>query len=101
MEPFVARRRDYDLTCEADAQRLYEDAQPDLVFHLAAEVGGIGANRASPGRYWYANLLMGAHILEQARVHGTEKVVIAGTVCAYPKHTAVPFREDDLWSGYP
>src|SRR3954447_23692007 len=64
--PFVARRRDYDLTCEADAQRLYEDAQPELVFHLAAEVGGIGANQASPGRYWYANLIMGANILEQA-----------------------------------
>ena len=68
---------------------------------LAAEVGGIGANRANPGRYWYANLMMGAYVLEQARLHETPKVVVAGTVCAYPKFTPVPFREDDLWSGYP
>ena len=100
-EPFVARRRDYDLTREADAERLFADAEPELVFHLAAEVGGIGANRASPGRYWYANLVMGAHVLEQARLHGVGKVVVVGTVCAYPKFTPVPFREDDLWSGYP
>jgi GDP-L-fucose synthase len=64
-------------------------------------VGGIGANRANPGRYWYANLVMGAHVLEQARLHETPKLVLAGTVCAYPKHTPVPFREDDLWNGYP
>jgi GDP-L-fucose synthase len=101
VEPFVARRRDYDLTREADAERLFADAQPELVFHLAAEVGGIGANRANPGRYWYANLMMGAHVLEQARLHGVGKVVLAGTVCAYPKFTPVPFREDDLWNGYP
>ena len=100
-EPFVARRRDYDLTREADAERVFADAEPELVFHLAAEVGGIGANRASPGRYWYANLVMGAHVLEQARLHGVGKVVVVGTVCAYPKFTPVPFREDDLWSGYP
>ena len=100
-EPFVARRRDYDLTREADAERLFSDAEPELVFHLAAEVGGIGANRSNPGRYWYANLMMGAHVLEQARVHEVAKVVVAGTVCAYPKFTPVPFREDDLWSGYP
>jgi GDP-L-fucose synthase len=101
IEPVVARRSDYDLTHAEDAARLFEDARPELVFHLAAEVGGIGANRASPGRYWYANLMMGANVLEQARVHGTEKVVLAGTVCAYPKHTPVPFREDELWNGYP
>lgn len=101
LEPFVARRRDYDLTREADAERLFSDARPDLVFHLAAEVGGIGANRASPGRYWYANLVMGTNVLEQARLHGTGKVVLAGTVCSYPKYTPVPFREDDLWNGYP
>ena len=101
IEPFVARRRDYDLTREADAERLFADARPELVFHLAAEVGGIGANRASPGRYWYANLVMGAHVLEQARLHGAAKVVVAGTVCAYPKFTSVPFHEDDLWDGYP
>ena len=101
IEPFVARRRDYDLTREADVERLFADAQPELVFHLAAEVGGIGANRANPGRYWYANLVMGAHVLEQAREHGVDKVVVAGTVCAYPKFTPVPFHEDDLWAGYP
>jgi GDP-L-fucose synthase len=100
-EVFVARRRDYDLTREPDAERLFADAEPELVFHLAAEVGGIGANRANPGRYWYANLMMGAHVLEQARRHGVRKVVVVGTVCAYPKFTPVPFHEDDLWSGYP
>jgi GDP-L-fucose synthase len=100
-EGVAARRSDYDLTLAEDAARLFEEARPELVFHLAAEVGGIGANRANPGRYWYANLLMGAHVLEQARLHGTGKVVIAGTVCAYPKDTPVPFREDELWSGYP
>jgi GDP-L-fucose synthase len=96
-----ARRADYDLTRTDDAARLFADAAPELVFHLAAEVGGIGANRANPGRYWYANLMMGAHVLEQARVHGTPKLVLAGTICAYPKHTPVPFHEDDLWNGYP
>src|SRR4051812_29510709 len=101
IEPFVARRRDYDLTREADAERLFANARPELVFHLAAEVGGIGANRANPGRYWYANLMMGAHVLERARLHGVGKVVVVGTVCAYPKFTPVPFHEDDLWNGYP
>ncbi|TML77687.1 MAG: GDP-L-fucose synthase [Actinobacteria bacterium] len=101
IEPFVARRGDYDLTREADAARLLEDAAPELVFHLAAEVGGIGANRANPGRYWYANLMMGAHMLEQSRLHGVAKVVLAGTVCAYPKFAPVPFREETLWDGYP
>ena len=85
----------------ADTARLFDEAAPELVFHLAAEVGGIGANRANPGRYWYANLMMGAHVLEQARLHGTRKLVIAGTICAYPKFAPVPFREDDLWNGYP
>ncbi len=98
---FAARRRDYDLTHEDDAARLFADARPDLVFHLAAEVGGIGANRANPGRYWYANLQMGVNVLEQARLQGTPKLVLVGTVCAYPKHTPVPFREADLWDGYP
>ena len=101
LDPAVPRRADYDLTRWDDAERLFEEARPELVFHLAAEVGGIGANRANPGRYWYANLMMGAHVLELSRLHGTEKVVVAGTVCAYPKHTPVPFREDDLWNGYP
>jgi GDP-L-fucose synthase len=98
---FVARRRDYDLTTMDAAAELFADARPELVFHLAAEVGGIGANRANPGRYWYANLMMGAHVLEQARLHDVAKVVIAGTVCSYPKYTPVPFREDELWNGFP
>jgi GDP-L-fucose synthase len=100
-DPFVARRADYDLTHEQDAARLFADARPELVFHLAAEVGGIGANRANPGRYWYANLQMGVNVLEQSRLHGVEKLVIAGTVCGYPKLAPVPFREEDLWNGYP
>jgi GDP-L-fucose synthase len=98
---FVARRRDYDLTSMEAAERLFADARPELVFHLAAEVGGIGANRANPGRYWYANLMMGAHVLEQSRINRARKLVLAGTVCAYPKQTEVPFREDDLWLGFP
>jgi GDP-L-fucose synthase len=97
----AARRRDYDLTHEADAVRLFAEARPELVYHLAAEVGGIGANLANPGRYWYANLQMGLNLLEQARLHETPKLVMVGTVCSYPKHTPVPFREADLWSGYP
>jgi GDP-L-fucose synthase len=98
---YVARRRDYDLTHWDDAERLFADARPERVFHLAAEVGGIGANRANPGRYWYANLMMGAHVLELSRLNDVKKVIVAGTVCAYPKHTPVPFSEDDLWNGFP
>jgi GDP-L-fucose synthase len=101
LDPIVPRRADYDLTRWDDAERLFAGARPELVFHLAAEVGGIGANRANPGRYWYANLMMGAHVLELSRLHGAGKVVVAGTVCGYPKHTPVPFHEDDLWNGYP
>jgi GDP-L-fucose synthase len=100
-DPFVARRADYDLTRWDDAERLFRNARPELVFHLAAEVGGIGANRANPGRYWYANLMMGAHVLELSRVHDVGKLLIAGTVCSYPKFAPVPFSEDDLWNGYP
>jgi GDP-L-fucose synthase len=101
LDPFAARRRDYDLTHWDDAQRLFDDARPELVIHLAAEVGGIGANRANPGRYWYANLMMGAHVLELSRLAGVDKVVLIGTVCVYPKHAPVPFREEDVWNGYP
>ena len=97
----AARRAEFDLTSAEDTERLFDEVAPELVFHLAAEVGGIGANRANPGRYWYANLMMGAHVLEQARLHGTPKLVIAGTICAYPKFAPIPFREDDLWNGYP
>ena len=101
LEPFVARSADYDLTQEDATARLLADARPELVIHLAALAGGIGANRAAPGRFWYANLLMGAHVLEQSRLAGVEKLVLFGTVCSYPKHTPVPFHEDDLWIGYP
>ena len=97
----VARSTDYDLTSMEETARMFEEAAPERVFHLAAEVGGIGANRANPGRYWYANLMMGAHVLEQARVHETPKLVIVGTVCAYPKFAPIPFSEEDLWDGYP
>ena len=100
-DPFVARRADYDLTRWDDAARLLADVRPELIFHLAAEVGGIGANRANPGRYWYANLQMGLNMLEQSRLHRVGKLVIAGTVCGYPKFAPVPFREDDFWSGFP
>ena len=101
VDPVVARKRDYDLTRWDDTERLFADVRPELVIHLAAEVGGIGANRDNPGRYWYANLMMGAHVLELARLHGTAKVVTLGTICEYPKFTPVPFREEDLWNGYP
>jgi GDP-L-fucose synthase len=101
IEPFVARRGDYDLTVAEDVERLFADARPDIVYHLAAEVGGIGANRTNPGRYWYANLMMGAHVLERSRLQGVGKVVLAGTVCGYPKFAPVPFREETLWDGYP
>jgi GDP-L-fucose synthase len=100
-EVFAARRRDYDLTSMEATARLFADSRPELAFHLAAEVGGIGANRANPGRYWYANLVMGAHVLEQSRLNKVGKLVVTGTVCAYPRDTAVPFREDELWDGYP
>ena len=97
----VPRRRDYDLTHEADVARLYQSTRPDVVLHLAAEVGGIGANQANPGRYFYANMAMALHLIEEARRVGLRKFVQVGTICAYPKHTLVPFREDDLWAGYP
>lgn len=100
-DPFVARRRDYDLIDPAATRRLFADARPELVFHLAAEVGGIGANREHPGRYWHANLAMGLNVLEESRRAAVEKLVLVGTICAYPELTPVPFREDDLWAGYP
>ncbi len=97
----VPRRADYDLTGFEAVVRMYEDFNPDIVLHLAAEVGGIGANQAHPGRFFYANAAMGLHLIEQARIRGIKKFVQVGTVCAYPKHTPVPFKEDDLWAGYP
>lgn len=97
----VPRSADYDLTEQAEVRRLYRDARPDTVLHLAAQVGGIGANRENPGRFFYANLMMGALMIEEARRAGVGKFVQLGTICAYPKHTPVPFREEDLWDGYP
>lgn len=99
--PFVPRRRDFDLTEQAEVRRLYREARPDLVLHLAAEVGGIGANRENPGRFFYANAAMGIHLIEEARRAGVDKFVQLGTICAYPKFTPVPFREEALWDGYP
>jgi GDP-L-fucose synthase len=97
----VPRRAECDLTEQADVRRLFAAERPDVVVHLAAEVGGIGANRANPGRYFYANMAMGLHIIEACRVAGVDKVVQVGTVCAYPKHAPVPFSETALWGGYP
>jgi GDP-L-fucose synthase len=98
---FVPRRAEYDLVQGEAVRRLYADARPDLVIHLAAVVGGIGANRQNPGRYFYENLMMGAQLMEEARLAGVKKFVATGTICAYPKFTPVPFKEDDLWDGYP
>jgi GDP-L-fucose synthase len=97
----VIRRKDYDLTSEAAVERMYVDLKPTAIMHLAAEVGGIGANRDNPGRYFFANMAMGLHLLEGARRHGLRKFLQVGTICAYPKFTPVPFKEDDLWNGYP
>ena len=97
----VPRRRDYDLTDQAAVEQLYRDADADAVVHLAAEVGGIGANRDNPGRYFFANMAMGLHLVEGARRHGVDKYLQVGTVCSYPKFTPVPFSEDDIWNGYP
>ncbi len=98
---FIPRKAAYDLTRESDVIRLYRDTQPRVVIHLAALVGGIGANQQNPGKFFYDNLLMGAFMMEHARLAGVQKFVAIGTVCSYPKFTPVPFREDDLWNGYP
>jgi GDP-L-fucose synthase len=100
-ELFVPRSRDYDLRRADAVARMYADARPEIVIHLAAVVGGIGANRENPGRFFYDNLTMGVELMEQARLTGVSKFVAVGTVCAYPKFTPVPFKEDDLWNGYP
>jgi GDP-L-fucose synthase len=101
LEPFVPRSRDYDLRTPRDIERLLADARPDLIIHLAAVVGGIGANRENPGRFFYDNLVMGAQLMESARQARVGKFVAVGTVCSYPKFAPVPFREEDLWNGYP
>ena len=97
----VPRRAEYDLTDVSAVRRLYEVSRPDLVLHLAGEVGGIGANRENPGRFFYANLAMGLHLIEEARRFGVGRFLQVGTICSYPKFTPVPFREEHLWDGYP
>jgi GDP-L-fucose synthase len=98
---FVPRSRDYDLRDRDAIIQMYADAHPNIVIHLAGVVGGIGANRANPGKFFYDNLIMGIQVMHYACLYGVEKFVAIGTVCAYPKYTAVPFREEDLWNGYP
>lgn len=98
---FVPRSKDYDLVDNNDVKRLYRDARPDIVIHLAGRVGGIGANKQNPGKFFYDNLMMGVQMMEQGRLAGIEKFVAIGTICAYPKFTPVPFKEKDLWNGYP
>lgn len=98
---FIARHREYDLVKADGVARLYQDARPQVVIHLAAVVGGIGANRENPGRFFYENIMMGAQLIEAARAYSIEKFVQVGTVCAYPKLAPAPFKEDDLWNGYP
>ena len=100
-EIIVPRSADYDLRERDAIRRLCADAQPDIIIHLAAVVGGIAANQDSPGRFFYDNAIMGLQLIEQARVAGVKKFVAVGTICAYPKFTPIPFREDDLWNGYP
>ena len=97
----VVRRRDYDLVIADDCERLYLEAKPQILIHLAGSVGGIGANRENPGRFFYENMMMGVQLIEGARRHGIEKFVQVGTICSYPKFTPVPFKEDELWNGYP
>ena len=98
---WVPRSQDYDLVQMEAVRRLYDDAEPDIVLHLAARVGGIGANQANAGRFFYDNLMMGTQLMEIGRQRGLEKFVALATICAYPKYTPVPFREEDLWAGYP
>jgi len=98
---FVPRSKNYNLVEMEAVRRLYQDAKPDIVIHLAAVVGGIGANRANPGKFFYDNLMMGVQLMEMGRQAGIEKFVAIGTICAYPKFTPVPFKEENLWNGYP
>ncbi len=100
-EIFVPRSAEYDLVDRDAVRRLYRDTRPDLVIHLAARVGGIGANRDNPGKFFYDNLMMGVQLIEEGRTFGLRKLVATGTICAYPKFAPIPFREDDLWNGYP
>src|SRR2546429_8747738 len=93
--------QDYDLTRQTEVARMYNEQRPDVVIHLAARVGGIGANRQNPGRFFYENAVMGIELMEQARRFGVQKYVQVGTICSYPRLTPVPFREEALWDGYP
>jgi len=97
----IPRSMDYDLRRENDIIRLFHDTKPNIVIHLAAVVGGIGANRENPGKYFYDNIMMGVQIMEQARLANVEKFIAVGTICSYPKYTPVPFKEEDLWTGFP
>ena len=97
----ISRSKDYDLTHEAAAEKLYKDHKPDVVIHLAAAVGGIGPNWMNPGIFFYDNLIMGMQLMEEARLRSVEKFVTVGTVCSYPRLASIPFREEDLWDGYP
>jgi GDP-L-fucose synthase len=101
VEIFVPRSHEYNLIEKSAIIRMLDDSRPDLVIHLAAVVGGIGHNQKNPGKFFYDNLMMGAQLIEQSRLHGVKKFVATGTVCAYPKFTPVPFKEDDIWNGYP
>jgi len=98
---FVPRSKDYDLVQMPAVKKLYKDAKPDIVIHLAAKVGGIGANRENPGKFFYDNLMMGAQLMEEGRKNKIEKFIALGTICCYPKFTPVPFKEENLWNGYP
>lgn len=100
-EVFIPRSSEYDLREKEDIKKVFEDSNADVVIHLAATVGGIGANKENPGRYFYDNAKMGVELIEQARQYGVDKFTTIGTVCSYPKYTEVPFSEDDLWDGYP
>jgi GDP-L-fucose synthase len=100
-DPVVVRSADYDLRTWDAVERMYRDVEPDVVVHLAASVGGIGANQRNPGSFFYENLMMGVQLMELARLNDVEKFVAIGTICAYPRDTPVPFRETDLWNGYP
>jgi len=98
---FVPRSKDYDLVNYQACKKVYEDSKSDIVIHLAARVGGIGANRANPGKFFYENLMVGVQMMDLGRQVGVEKFIALGTICAYPKFTPVPFKEEDLWNGYP
>ena len=98
---FIPRSKDYDLTQMSSVQKVYQDAKPDMVIHLAAKVGGIGANRENPGKFFYDNLMMGVQLMEVGRQRGVEKFVALGTICSYPKFAPIPFKEEDVWNGYP